>query len=47
VLPVYAEAAVTLKEVVVDGGPEFKGRFTRTCRRLGIAVHRIPPARPT
>ncbi len=46
VLPVYAEAGITLKEVVVDGGPEFKGQFTRTCRRLQIAVHRIPPRSP-
>ncbi|MDP9225398.1 MAG: helix-turn-helix domain-containing protein [Actinomycetota bacterium] len=25
VLPSYAEAGITLKEVVIDGGPEFKG----------------------
>jgi transposase InsO family protein len=46
VLPVYSEAGVVLKEVVVDGGPEFKGEFSRTCRRLGISVHRIPPRSP-
>lgn len=46
VLPVYAEAGIALKEVVVDGGPEFKGEFARTARRLGISVHRIPPRSP-
>jgi transposase InsO family protein len=46
VLPAYREAGIALKEVVVDGGPEFKGEFARTCRRLGISVHRIPPRSP-
>ena len=46
VLPVYREAGITLVEVVVDGGPEFKGEFARTCRRLGISVHRLPPRSP-
>jgi hypothetical protein len=46
VLPAYREAGITLKEVVVDGGPEFKGEFARTCTRLGISVHRIPPRSP-
>ncbi|MBA3551841.1 MAG: transposase [Actinobacteria bacterium] len=46
VLPSYAEAGIVLKEVVVDGGPEFKGEFTRTARRLQISVHRIPPRSP-
>ena len=46
VLPTYAEAGITFKEVVVDGGPEFKGEFARTARRLGISVHRIPPRSP-
>ena len=46
VLPAYTEAGIALKEVVVDGGPEYKAEFTRTCRRLGIAVHRIPPRSP-
>ena len=46
VLPTYAEAGIDLKEVVVDGGPEFKGEFARTCARLGIGVHRIPPRSP-
>ncbi len=46
VLPVYLEAGIALKEVVVDGGPEFKGEFTRTCRHLGISVRRIPPRSP-
>jgi hypothetical protein len=46
VLPSYREAGITLKEVVVDGGPEFKGEFARTCARLGIGVHRIPPRSP-
>ena len=46
VLPTYAEAGIALKEVVVDGGPEFKGVFAKSCRRLGISVHRIPPRSP-
>jgi transposase InsO family protein len=46
VLPAYLEAGIVLKEVVVDGGPEFKGEFARTARRLGISVHRIPPRSP-
>ena len=37
VLPVYREAGIALREVVVvDGGPEFQGAFRRTCRLLGI-----------
>jgi transposase len=46
VLPVYREAGIELKEVVVDGGPEFKKEFTTACRRLGISIHRIPPRSP-
>ncbi len=46
VLPAYAEVGMVLKEVVVDGGPEFKGQFRATCRRLGISVHQIPPRSP-
>lgn len=46
VLPAYREAGICLREVVVDGGPEFKGEFRRTCRRLGIAVHQLPPRSP-
>jgi len=45
-VPVYAEAGIALVEVVVDGGAEFKGEFRKTCRRLGIAVHRLPPRSP-
>jgi transposase InsO family protein len=46
VLPAYLEAGIALREVVVDGGSEFKGEFRRTCARLGIAVHQIPPRSP-
>jgi len=46
VLPVYAEAGIALREVVVDGGSEFKGEFARTCRRLGISRHQLPPRSP-
>jgi len=46
VLPSYREAGIALKGVVVDGGPEFKGEFRRTCTRLGISVHQIPPRSP-
>ena len=46
VLPVYLEAGIELVEVVVDGGPEFKGEFAKTCRRLGIRIHRLPPRSP-
>jgi len=37
---------IALVEVVVDGGAEFKGEFTKTCRRLGISIHRLPPRSP-
>ncbi len=46
VAPVFAEAGIELKEVVVDGGPEFKREFTATCSRLGIARHQLPPRSP-
>jgi hypothetical protein len=46
VAPVYAEAGIELREVVVDGGPEFKGAFTTTCSRLGISRHQLPPRSP-
>ncbi len=46
VAPAYAEAGITLREVVVDGGPEFKGQFARTCSRLEIARHQLPPRSP-
>jgi transposase InsO family protein len=46
VLPAYREAGIALKEVVVDGGPEFKGEFRKACARLKISVHRIPPRSP-
>jgi transposase InsO family protein len=46
VLPVYHEAGIVLKKVVVDGGPEFKGEFGRTAKRLGVSVHRLPPRSP-
>jgi hypothetical protein len=44
VVPSYREAGIVLKEVVVDGGPEFKGEFTRTCasaNHLAPARHRL------
>jgi transposase InsO family protein len=46
VAPVYAEAGIELKEAVVDGGPEFKAEFTRTCAGLGISRHQIPARSP-
>ncbi len=46
VAPAYAEAGIRLREVVVDGGPEFKGEFARTCRRLPISRHQLPPRSP-
>ncbi len=46
VVPVYAEAGIALREVVVDGGPEFKGAFTGACSRLGVARHQIPARSP-
>jgi transposase InsO family protein len=46
VLPAYAEAGIALAEVVVDGGPQFKGEFAAAARRLGVSVHRIPPRSP-
>jgi len=46
VAPVYAEAGIELAEVIVDGGPEFKGAFTATCSRLGISRHQLPARSP-
>ena len=46
VAPVYAEAGIGLAEVVVDGGPEFKGAFNRRCASLGISRHQLPPRSP-
>jgi transposase len=46
VAPVYAEADIQLAEVVVDGGPEFKGAFTAACRELEVSRHQIPPRSP-
>jgi transposase InsO family protein len=46
VLPAYTEAGIVLKEVVVDGGPEFKGEFRRRCKALGIRRHQLPPRSP-
>lgn len=46
VVPVYREAGIELKEVIVDGGPEFMGEFRRTCGRLRISRHQLPPRSP-
>ena len=46
VAPVYAEAGIELREVIVDGGPEFKREFTATCSRLGISRHQLPARSP-
>ena len=46
VAPAYAEAGITLREVVVDGGPEFQGEFRRRCAQLGIGRHQLPPRSP-
>ncbi len=46
VAPVYAEAGIALKEVVVDGGPEFMGVFRSCCGELGISRHQIPARSP-
>ncbi len=46
VLPAYAEAGIALKEVVVDGGPEFKGEFRARCQALGIRRRQLPPRSP-
>ena len=46
VVPVYREAGITLREVVVDGGPEFQGEFRRRCAKLGISRHQLPPRSP-
>lgn len=46
VLPAYAEAGIRLREVVVDGGPEFQGAFREACGRLGISRHQLPPRSP-
>jgi transposase InsO family protein len=47
IVPAYQEAGIPLVEVVTDGGPEFTGRaFARTCVRLGIRWHKLPPRSP-
>ena len=46
VASVYAEAGIGLHEVVVDGGPEFQGAFSRRCIDLGISRHQLPPRSP-
>lgn len=45
--PVYREAGIELVEVVVDGGPEFKGKFKRTCRACGSPCTGAHPDRRT
>jgi transposase InsO family protein len=46
VAPVYDEAGIPLREVVVDGGPEFKREFTAACRTLRISRHQLPARSP-
>lgn len=47
ILPAHREAGIALVQVVTDGGPEFTGRaFGRTCARLGIRWHKLPPRSP-
>lgn len=47
IVPAYREAGIPLVEVITDGGPEFTGRaFGRTCARLGIRWHKLPPRSP-
>lgn len=46
VAPAYAEAGIALREIVVDGGPEFQGAFRRRCTALGISRHQLPPRSP-
>jgi transposase InsO family protein len=46
VAPVYDEAGIELREVVVDGGPEFQREFRATCAGLGITRHQLPPRSP-
>jgi transposase InsO family protein len=46
VAAVYAEAGIELREVVVDGGPEFKGAFTAACSALGVSRHQLPARSP-
>lgn len=43
---VYAETGIKLREVLVDGGPEFKGEFAAACTRLGIRRHQLPARSP-
>ena len=45
-MPVYAEAGIELGEVVVDGGPEFKGAFRSRCAELDLLRHQLPPRSP-
>lgn len=42
-VPLYARAGWPIQRVLTDGGSEFKGAFTRTAKRLGIAHTRTRP----
>ncbi len=46
VVPAYREAGIRIVRINTDGGPEFGAEFSRTCRRLGIEHHRLPPRSP-
>lgn len=41
-----AMIGVVLSGVIVDGGPEWKGRFRTRAAELGIDVHQTPPRSP-
>ncbi len=46
VVPAFADAGITIKQVTVDGGPEFKAAFRHTCQDLGITRRQLPPRSP-
>ena len=43
VVPHYQRAGWTVRRVLTDGGPEFKGAFDEACRQLGIRHTRTKP----
>lgn len=46
VVPAFTDAGITIRQVTVDGGPEFKAAFRQTCQDLGITRRQLPPRSP-
>lgn len=46
VAPIFGEAAITLIQATVDGGPEFQADFRRVCTDLEVKRHQLPARSP-